>query len=101
MNPCSLVTPRPWRMDEYEQLPPAIIAGDEGYPVVECVEGDFAPKRADLEHIVKCVNMHDELVLLLEDCREFILRNDDQDDEELGMSRRISAMLDVVKGGQP
>jgi hypothetical protein len=75
-----------------------IVVDTDGQHVAELCDGALNEQG---EYIVKCVNMHDELVLLLEDCREFILRNDEQDDEELDMSRRISAMLDVVKGGQP
>lgn len=57
-------TPTPWRVDNLGDI--CIIGGDEE---IVCIEDDYypvAPTEENMKHIVKCVNMHDELVEALE-----------------------------------
>jgi len=97
-------TPIPWKAQPTRGRQVAI---DRKWEIVAPIEGGEAVvvgehtgvdcfTEANAEHICRCVNMHEELVYLLADCREFILRFDEQDDEELDMSRRISATLDKL-----
>lgn len=60
-------TPTPWKAIIPEMLPP-YITGADGIPLADAVR--YGQKRethvANAVHIVKCVNMHDELVRALE-----------------------------------
>lgn len=49
-------TPRPWRLDAYAVLDPG------GFDIVGVCSNSHGPSLEDAAHIVKCVNMHDELV---------------------------------------
>ena len=60
-------TPTPWNLNE------VYIIDSEGYSIATTMFGDKASIEEDLAnaaHIVKCVNLHDELVAALKAARD-------------------------------
>lgn len=62
-------TPTPWKVEDWHG--DTQIVGPEGSLI--CIDTAYypvAPSEGDMAHIVKCVNMHDELVEVLKRAHE-------------------------------
>jgi hypothetical protein len=71
-----------------------LIASD---PETEKEKSVYVENRANAKFIEVCVNYHDILVLALENVREFIMRFDEADDEEIAASKKISTLLEQIE----
>lgn len=77
-------TPTPWKVVPHigTRLPDKIfmivgasevVCGDDGICVPDNMnDRSFVEDEANMHHIVKCVNMHDELVEALEEVKEYL-----------------------------
>jgi len=64
-------TPGPWNSDTHIN-PRNVYAGDLIVAVCQYVDGTDAEVNANAAFIVRAVNSHDELVGLLQHCREYL-----------------------------
>lgn len=85
-------TPTPWRIEDGTTLiwgdcnPNDNTSSGMGYPITECRVTPVSASswckapyndegKANAAHIVKCVNLHDELVEVLKDIQDFLKRS--------------------------
>ena len=66
-------TPTPWKVTINQIENPHIIADKDGQ-IANTSFSAHANKEANAKHIVKCVNMHDELVSTLEQVKSYLER---------------------------
>lgn len=109
-------TPAPWRVEGEDNMQGwqfiEIAAGKladpsfrriaEVQPNNEDCDGNLSPEdRANAEHIVKCVNMHEKLISALRDtlsCVQDGLSEQDLDEEEeLALGNRIISAIDIAE----
>lgn len=65
-------TPTPWKVYQYG----GVQIGQEDTGEAVCsMWGDKKEGEANAAHIVKCVNMHDELVAVMSDIHDFLKRS--------------------------
>jgi hypothetical protein len=114
MNPCDLVTPRPWGL--YDDGPEGsdIIRGrvdDDNYdlaviPTEEDEGRPYPERKANAEHVLKCVNNHDALlhtITVLRDGVNLAVENwKQQTPEQKELFREKLRIADAaLEGGQP
>jgi hypothetical protein len=63
-------TPTPWDIVQFDDEDKPIIIGPNGDERIAVMQGN-EPSEANAQHIVHCVNLHDELVQALETGLEF------------------------------
>lgn len=65
-------TPTPWNVDEYKSIVDSEgnTISANGFAMVMSYGEEQKKAQANAAHIVKCVNMHDELVKALKNARE-------------------------------
>lgn len=82
-------TPTPWKMEDWHG--DTQIVGPQGSLI--CIDTAYypiAPSEEDMAHIVKCVNMHDELV-------EALLRMKQWCEDEVGAELPCSSIDEALK----
>lgn len=74
------------------------VTGSDDTPITKEFTLDFI-REEDMDHALKCVNMHDELVEALEATRDFIAGNYPQHiDRRHGLQLHVNDVLAKAKG---
>lgn len=95
-------TPTPWRYNEKYDQSDTLFFGSCGEKVIAFDAGDYDTEAtctcsdADAAYIVKAVNMHDEIVRLLEDIELLVRINAPMTDED-HMHQRIKKLIAKAK----